>query len=202
VIEDRVNRMMEVILSSVHPLELLLGKIIGYAAVALTQLSFWLFSGWLLSRVAGLPFALRIFETAGWRTLVLFVLCYAVGYLLYGSVYATVGAVLGGEREAVLWQQLLGLVLIAPLVVTAAVASQPDDVLVARLTWIPFMAPTLVLLRSAFDAITLSEIVGALALTTLTALATLSISARLFRGSTLLSARRMSWREAWRVTAE
>ncbi|MFN2397686.1 MAG: ABC transporter permease [Gemmatimonadaceae bacterium] len=200
VIEERGNRMIEVILSSIHPLELLLGKIIGYAAVAATQFAFWLVSGAALSKVAGLPFAMRFYQNAGWETLILFAACYAAGYLLYASIYATVGAVLGGEREAVLYQQLLGLVLIAPLVVTAALAGEPGDVLVQRLTWFPLMTPTLVLLRSAFNAITISEIAGSLTLTAITALLMLSLAARFFRGTTLLSSRRMTWREAWRAT--
>lgn len=201
VLEERGNRMMEVILSSVDPLELLLGKIAGYAAVAITQLALWIGTALVLSRLTGLPLVLQLLEAAGARTLVLFVVCYLVGYLLYASVYAIIGAVIGAEREAGLYQQLLSLVLVFPIAVTLSLVTRPGDVLAERLTWIPLITPTLVLLRSAVSSISMTEIVGSLAVTLLTAFALLALAARLFRGFTLLSARKLGWADAWRGSA-
>jgi ABC-2 type transport system permease protein len=186
-----------VILSSVHPLELLIGKIIGYAAVAATQLALWVGVTALLMGVRGLPFAVRFLDALGWPLLALFAASYAVGYFLYASIYAAVGAVVTAEREAILLQQLLALALVSPFVIAATLVAHPTDPLAARLTWVPLLAPTLLVVRAAFAPVAIAEVAGALTLTALTALATLAIAARLFKGATLLSSRRLSWREAW-----
>jgi ABC-2 type transport system permease protein len=199
VMEERSTRMMEMLLSSVTPLELLLGKLAGYCAVALAQLAIWVVSGVVLTRIAGLSAALRFVAAAGIGTGVLFLCCYAVGYVLYASIYAAVGAVTVAEREANLYQQLLALTLMIPFVASASLVSNPASPLVAQLTWVPFLAPMLLLLRWAFDAVSLLEIVGSLALTALAAFAALVLAARVFQGAALLSERRLSWREAWRV---
>ena len=199
VMEERGNRMMEVLLSSVEPLELLLGKLLGYAAVAATQLALWAAVTLLLVGTRGTPFVFRMPDALGWPLLALFGASYAVGYLLYASIYAAVGAVVATEREAIILQQLLALALVAPFVIAAALVVRPDDPLAARLTWVPLLAPTLVVVRAAFAPVATTEVVGALGLTALTALAMLAVAARLFRGPALLSARRLPWREAWRT---
>ncbi|HEX6966385.1 MAG TPA: ABC transporter permease [Gemmatimonadaceae bacterium] len=200
VMEERGTRTMELLLSSITPFELLLGKLFGYCAVAMTQLAVWAASGIVLAELFGLTSALHFFAGAGWATWVLFVSCYLVGYLLFASIYAAVGATAAHERDANLYQQLLAITLMIPFVASAALASNPQATLVAELTWIPFLAPTLLLLRWAFDAVSLVEIVGSLLVALLTSLAALLLAARIFRGAALLSGRRLTWREAWRVT--
>ncbi|HEX5437929.1 MAG TPA: ABC transporter permease [Gemmatimonadaceae bacterium] len=199
VMEERGTRMMELLLSSITPLEMLVGKLLGYAAVALTQLVLWVVTGVVLVAAFHLTSAIQLIRSAGVTTGVLFLCCYAVGYLLYASIYAAVGAVIAAEREAHLYQQLLGLMLMIPFVASAALISNPGSALVARLTWIPLLTPTLLLLRWAFGAVTPFEIVGTLLVTLLAAFAALMLAARVFRGAALLSARRLSWREAWRA---
>jgi ABC-2 type transport system permease protein len=200
VLEERGNRMMEVLLSSIDPLELLVGKLLGYAAVALTQLALWVATAYALSRVTGLPLLLQILESAGSRTLLLFVACYAVGYLLYASLYAIIGAVVGAEREAGLYQQLLSLILVFPIAITLSLASDPTSNVAVRLTWFPLVTPTLVLLRSALSRISSLEILTSLSLAFLTAFLLLALAARFFRGVTLLSGRRLAWSEAWKAS--
>ncbi len=131
----------------------------------------------------------------------LFVICYLVGYLLYASIYAIIGAVIGAEREAGLYQQLLSLVLVFPIAITLSLVARPGDPLAERLTWIPLVTPTLVLLRSAVSQISTAEIVGSLSLSVVTGFLLLLLAARLFRGFTLLSGRRLGWAEAWRGAA-
>jgi len=200
VMEERGSRMMEILLSSITPLELLLGKLFGYCAVALTQLAVWVAAGVAMAQLFGLSSTLRFISGAGTGTWILFLCCYAVGYLLFASIYAAVGAITVAEREANLYQQLLAITLMVPFVASAALASNPQSAIVAQLTWIPFLAPTLLLLRWAFGAVTMPEIVGSLSLALLVALGALVLAARIFRGAALLSARRLTWRDAWRAT--
>ncbi|HET7563478.1 MAG TPA: ABC transporter permease, partial [Gemmatimonadaceae bacterium] len=164
------------------------------------QLALWAAAGIALAKLFGLSAALHFFAGAGWGTWVLFLACYVVGYLLFAGVYAAVGAITAAERDANLYQQLLAIMLMIPFVASAALASNPQSAVVAELTWVPFLAPTLLLLRWAFDAVSLAEIVGSLLVALLASFAALLLATRIFRGAALLSARRLSWREAWRVT--
>jgi ABC-2 type transport system permease protein len=200
VLEERSNRMMEVILSSIDPLELLVGKLLGYALVAFTQLSLWVVAAYALSRITGFPIVLQILQSAGARTLVLFVVCYAVGYLLYASLYAMIGAVVGAEREAGLYQQVLSLVLVFPIAITLSLATNPSAEMATRLTWVPLITPTLVLLRSAISTISAAEAAASLTLAAATAFLFLALAARYFKGITLLSGRRLGWGEAWKAS--
>jgi ABC-2 type transport system permease protein len=198
ILEERGNRMLEILLSSIDPLELLYGKIIGYALIALTQFGVWLLAALALSRILGMPFVIRFFQAAGWDMLPLFLACYGAGYLLYASLYAIVASVIGAEREAILYQQLLALALVLPFVLTVSLGANINDPLARELTWIPFMTPTLLLLRSVYEPLSPWTVVGSLALTLATAAVALVLAARLFNGASLLSSKRMGWVAAWR----
>ena len=197
VLEERGNRMIEVLLSSVRPIELLTGKVIGYAAVSLTQFTVWLVSALALSALLGYPSLLRTLGAAGVRVSLVFLACYAVGYLMYASLYTVLASIVSAEREAQLYQQLFALLLVTPFVVTIALAGHPDDATATHLTWFPLLTPTLLLLRSAFGPVPLATIAGSLTVSAATALLILAIAARLFRSTTLLASRRLNWKAIW-----
>ncbi len=197
VMEERGNRMVEILLSSVRPIELLSGKMVGYAAVSATQFFVWLVSAVALSAFFGLPSLLRVLMTAGLRITVVFVACYAVGYLIYASLYTVLASIVSAEREASLYQQLFALLLVLPFIVTMSLAGHPNDPAVVHLTWVPVLAPSLLLLRSAFAPVPAWTVIGALAVSAATGLLTLALAARLFRAATLLATRRTPWKEIW-----
>ncbi|MDQ6831568.1 MAG: ABC transporter permease [Gemmatimonadota bacterium] len=201
VMEERGNRMVEILLSSVRPIELLTGKMVGYAAVSVTQFMVWLLSAVALSAFLGMPSMLRVLMAAGVRITVVFVACYAVGYLIYASLYTVLASIISAEREANLYQQFFALLLVSPFIITLSLAGHPNDPTVVHLTWVPILAPSLLLLRSAFAPVPIWTIAGALAVSAATGVVILALAARLFRSTTLLATRRTTWREMWRGRA-
>src|SRR5947208_6109751 len=93
VIEEKQSRIVEVLVSSVRPGQMMLGKVIGIGLVGLTQIGTWALSAFVLSTVAVSVFSSRgaIMPTIPVSLLVYFVLFFLLGYFLYATLYALVG---------------------------------------------------------------------------------------------------------------
>jgi ABC-2 type transport system permease protein len=148
VIEEKTSRVVEVLLSSVSAKELMAGKILGVGAVGLTQMMIWATFG----AVIGSP----IFVAAKsmmkdvhlpLAVVVAFPVFFVLGYLLYSSMYAAVGAMVNSDEEA---QQMQWPVL-APLISCAVFASMvvrtPDSPLAMALSMFPLTAPIIMFVR-------------------------------------------------------
>jgi ABC-2 type transport system permease protein len=140
VIEEKSNRIVEVLVSSCSPTELMAGKVLGLSALGLTQMAFWAIAGVALTVNFGIH---TIDATQAALLLVYFVL----GYLFYASVFIAVGSPLTTEQEA---QQVTGylvMLLILPIVLAFPAMKNPDATWIKVLTLIPFLTPTMMALR-------------------------------------------------------
>jgi len=149
VIEEKTNRVVEVIVSSVSPWRLFAGKLAGVGGAGLTQFAVWALSLALLGLFAGAIGAasgLQVPDLGG-LAMASFVLLFLLGYFLYGSLYMAIGASVNTQQEA----QGLVIVALAPLVLGVAffpvVLGSPDSRLSVVLSLIPFFAPLLMFLR-------------------------------------------------------
>jgi ABC-2 type transport system permease protein len=152
VMEEKTSRIIEVLLSSASVPEIMGGKIIGVAAVTGTILAFWM-------SIAAVIIAVRSPETAGdlvgvflehghWAY---FALYFIGGYLMFATLYVTIGAFCETSREA---QTLLGpmmIIMTMPAVFMTQGASHPDAPLLRVLTWIPLFTPFMMAARIASD---------------------------------------------------
>jgi ABC-2 type transport system permease protein len=150
VLEEKSSHIVEVIISTVKPFELMLGKVLGIGAVGLTQMLLWSALGLALSAPAvlgaigltgmelpSIPLSLMVF----------FVVYFVLGYLLYGTLYAGVGAAFDTEQDAQNFQAVITIFLIIPLVLIVQIMNQPDGALSVVLSLIPFFTPILMFLR-------------------------------------------------------
>lgn len=153
VIEEKTTRTMEVLVSSVRPMQLLGGKILGVACVAFTQFGIWMtcsaitfsfgiLSTWGMTKnspLAGAHVPLSLIFYA-----ILFFLC---GYFLYSSMFAAIGSACSNEQDA----QQLQWIAMAPLVfcmlIYSAILADPTSTHSVILSEIPFFAPVLMSLR-------------------------------------------------------
>ncbi|MFQ5460495.1 MAG: ABC transporter permease, partial [Anaerolineae bacterium] len=147
VAEEKTSRVIEVILSSVTPQELLAGKVLGLGALGLTQVIVWLLSATVLS--GGLVALLGVTVPLLTRpdVLVLSVVYYALGFLIYAVAMGSVGALGTTMHES---QQLAGifsLMAAVPLMLAGVVFSNPNWMVARALSWFPLTAPTMMLLR-------------------------------------------------------
>jgi len=196
VIEEKSNRILEVLLSSVTAKELLAGKIIGVGAVGLTQILVWVIFALIFS-VPGLVATksflgeLHIPMTA----IAAFAVFFLLGYLLYSAMYAAIGAMVNTDQEAqqMQWPALIPLVL--GVVLMNAVIQHPNSALAFWLSLVPFFAPILMLMRIVIEQPPLWQILLCLALIVATIYGLLSLASRIYRVGILMYGKRPSWPE-------
>ncbi|HKK92743.1 MAG TPA: ABC transporter permease [Longimicrobiales bacterium] len=208
VLEEKTSRIVEVILSSVRPVELMLGKILGVGAVGLTQLGIWAVSFVVLADV-GLPrlmearpelATLREFAsvapTAG--QLLLFLAFFLGGYFLYSSLYAAVGAMANSDQEAQQAQAPLVILMIVPAVILPGVLENPESTMAVWTSLVPFFAPVLMFARAVSGWASGAEVAVALAGIAVTTVVVAWIGGRIYRVGILMTGKRPSVRQLWR----
>ncbi|HEY1014187.1 MAG TPA: ABC transporter permease [Herpetosiphonaceae bacterium] len=186
-IEEKENRVIEVILSSASPQAILRGKILGLGALGLLQLAIWLGLGALgLAGGASRLAALANISVAPW-VWALALVCFLLGYLMYASIMAGVGAVANTMRESSQLVMFFSIPIILPLVFLSVLITQPGGTFARVLTFIPLTSPMVLVVRSVISSVPLWEIGLALALMVLTVALLQRGAARIFRATTLLA---------------
>jgi ABC-2 type transport system permease protein len=143
VTEEKENRVVEILLSSVPALPLMTGKVIGLGAAGLTQVAIWVGTAMVALPLVNQQFALSI--TISPVTLVLAVIFFALGYLAYGAIYAAVGALAPGAREAQQYSGFFGLTAVIPVVLLPVFLNDPGGSLPTLLSLLPLTAPASIL---------------------------------------------------------
>ncbi len=188
VIEEKNSRIMEVLLSSVSPKELMRGKILGLGAVGLTMMVLWAAVGYTAAR-------LRNFDVASLPNVGYMLVFFLLGYAFFGTLMATVGSVCNSEKEA---QQLLMpimLSLVLPLMVWFYIAQRPDSTFSRVLSVIPFTVPMIMMLRIAIQTPATSQIVISVIVMLISIWVCLQASTRVFRTGILMYGKRPSLKE-------
>ncbi len=167
VLEEKSNRIVEVVIATVKPFELMLGKILGIGAVGLTQFVLW--GAALLALTApgvgvmlGLS-GLQLPEVSP-VLMVFFVVFFVLGFLLYGTLYAGIGAAFDTEQEAQNFQGLVTVFLIVPIVLVVQILNQPNGSLSIILSLIPLFTPMLMFLRMTLVSVPVSQIASSIVL--------------------------------------
>jgi ABC-2 type transport system permease protein len=198
VVEEKTNRVMEILITSVTPTQLLTGKIIGLGLLGLTQLAIWLLGGFVLFRLGNnVPFLSGISVPPD--VIVVSAIYFVLAYFLLASIMAGVGAVVGSEQESRQMASIFSIVLFLPIFFIVSFIIDPDGTLPVILTLIPFTAPVSVLLRIGFGALPAWQLILSIALLALTTILTVWASARIFRWALLLYGKRPTPRELWRA---
>lgn len=190
-VEEKTNRIMEVLVTSVRPMQLLGGKILGLGLVGLTQVA--IIIGMLLVVLGlaqqtdflnGLSLPLDVLLVA----LVFFVL----SFLMMSSLQAGLAVLVGSEQEGSQLTGLLILPFMIPLFAMVAFITEPNGTLAQVLTFIPFTAPMTVVFRMSMTVVPLWEIVASIAITALATVLLIWLSARVFRWGMLLYGKKFS----------
>ncbi len=190
VIEEKSNRVLEVLLSSASVPEILGGKILGVAALAATVLAVWGGAG-LIAVVRFAPPGLADQMAAALMThglIAIFLAYFVLGYLMYASIFVAIGAFCETPREA---QTLVGplmLMLSLPMIFLSQAIKRPDAPLLEWLAWFPPFTPFLMTARAASGP-PWWEIAGTLALMAATSTGVVWISGRAFRAGALSTAK-------------
>lgn len=153
VIEEKSSRVVEVLLSSVTPFQLMCGKIMGIGAVGLTQYFIW---GAVILVIGGYgqSFAAQMGSELGQieillspATIVFFIIFFILGWLLFATMYAAVGAICNTDQEAQQAQFPIIMFLILPIFLMIYIVGNPNSGLTTVLSLIPFFTPMLMFMR-------------------------------------------------------
>ncbi len=192
VAKEKENRVMEILMSSIKPKQLLAGKILGLGLVGLLQMVVWLGSAFMMLRLGGqtlsIPPSLQLPPSLLAWGLIFFIL----GYLLYATIMAGVGALVPNVREATQATIYVILPMIIPLTMVGIIIEQPNATLPVILSLIPFTAPNTILTRMAVGTVPLWQILLAVALLIGTIVLLIRAVAGMFRAQVLLTGKKFS----------
>lgn len=187
VIEEKSSRIMEVLLSSITPTQLMVGKVLGLGAAGLTMVSVFACVGYIGSMNANIPIQLE--------NLLMFVVYYILAFALYSFLLAGIGSICTTEKEA---QQLMApvmMTLILPAIVNMAITENPDGTLAIVLSMFPFTAPGAMLSRMGATSVPLLQVLLSIGLMLLASLMMMWISVQVFRIGVLMYGKRPSIKE-------
>ena len=199
VAEEKETRVVELIVSSIRPVELMAGKVTGLGAAGLTQVLIWVASIVFLSGGSVALLAVGGGITVPPRMLVLGVVYYLLGYTLYAILMAGAGALGTTMRES---QQLAGLFSFfaaVPYMLSGFMFANPNMVLARVLSFFPLTAPTMMMLRLPLAELPWIDVVGSIVSLILSIPAALWLGGKLFRVGLLIYDKRPTLREIWRI---
>jgi len=173
-IEEKSNRLIEVLVSSSTSDELLAGKIIGLSSLGLTQIFIWMLIG--ISLVGGSVIPPEAFEN-----IVPMLGYFILGFLFYTTLFVGIGSIVTTEQEAQQITTYLSLILMLPVVIALPSIQNPDFMLLKILTYIPLTIPTVMLLRLNAAPVPPSEILISILIMLLSIIIMIKISAKIFR---------------------
>ncbi len=195
VIKEKRNRIVELLLSSISSLDLLVGKLIGFAALGLLQVSIWI--------TVGLAVASRFTDLSEISLvasdLVPAILFFVGGYLLFASLFAAMGATMKDAEGGSQTQGLVILVPMIPLFAAQAIIMMPNALWVRIITFVPPFIPVTVLLRMAATTLPWWELVAAFVALVLSVAVFIIIGARIFDRGILQFDRTISFKDMKRM---
>lgn len=200
VIEEKQSRIVEIVVSSVKPTEMMMGKLIGIGLVGLTQIGIWVTSLALFSTIGVSVFASRgvTMPHIPLSMLVYFVVFFVLGYFLFATLYAIIGATVGSEEEAQQAQFPVTILIVIPMMIFTTVMANPNGSLAVTLSMIPFFAPTLMMLRIAVINPPFWQVLLSMAIMVVTILGAVWLAAKIYRVGILMYGKRPSIAELGR----
>lgn len=224
VVQEKSSRIMEVMISSVRPFELMMGKIIGIALVGLTQVMMWVIIGGIAFAVIT-PFVMPETQTLSadamnqmasnpeyseiqeifialmgfdfLKIIVLFILYFIGGYLLYASLFAAVGSVVDNETDSQQFTLPISIPIMIAMFVAIQATHSPNSALAVWCSYIPFTSPIVMLVRVPYD-VAWWEIAISMFILYLSFIGTTWLSGKIYRTGILMYGKKPSWKEIWK----
>jgi ABC-2 type transport system permease protein len=206
VVEEKTQRVAEVVVASVSPARLLTGKVIGVGSVGLLQMLVWVLSALTLmhfsgpiGRALGFPMGpgLQI-PSVSIGTAVAFLTYFVLGYALFSTLFAAAGSMVSSTQDAQQVVAPLMLLIIPSLLLLTPVLMEPNGTLARVVTLVPFSAPILMPVRMSLTAVPPFELLVSMVLLVLTCLLAILVAGRIYRTGVLMYGKKPSLREVLR----
>jgi len=219
VIEEKTSRIVEVIISSVKPFQLMMGKILGVALVGLTQFVLWILLTIIISTVAELAFLdanvmatemnsadqsvilAQVAEFTGGINLLqiflAFIFYFLAGYLMYSALFAAVGSAVDAEADTQQFVLPITIPLILSFVLITPIMENPDGTLAFWMSMIPFTSPVIMMVRLPFGVANW-ELALSIGILIASFIATTWLAGRIYRTGILMYGKKATYREIWK----
>jgi ABC-2 type transport system permease protein len=203
VVYEKSSRVMEILLTSVRPIELMIGKVLGNGLLGLTQYALWVGIGFVglvlsgfLTNTEGPSVDLAAIPAA---TLIYFLVFFVLGYLVYAALYAALGSLVNRIEEVNSITTPLTLILVSTYLLSLLALGNPDTDLIRWLSYVPFLTPMLMFIRVALGTPAFWEPLLAVVIMAASILLFAWIAAKIYRVGVLLYGKRPSMREIGRL---
>jgi ABC-2 type transport system permease protein len=191
VLQEKNSRVIEILLSSANSFQLMVGKIIGLGSVGLTQYLIWsLFAIGLLVFGSGAFTISKEWVSLSPTIFIYFILFFLLGYFLFASIYAGIGAMANSDQEAQQMSTPVIVLIVIPILVITFIIKNPESTTSVILSLIPFFTPILMFARVNLSAPPLWQVWCSIILTILTILLFIWISAKIYRVGMLMYGKR------------
>lgn len=208
VIEEKNSRIMEILASSLRPFQMLMGKVLGVGAVGILQMSIWGGTVYVLGKnrgalagLFGLPaeaMAAMPLPTFPTDLFIVFLLYFALGFLVYGALFAAVGAMVNSTQEAQQAATGVTMLIMVGFFGTFAVIKDPTSGLGAILSLIPFTAPFVMPVRWSMASVPVTQLAISLTVMVLGLMAVVWLAAKIYRTGILMYGKKPSLGEVVR----
>lgn len=198
VLEEKNTRVVEILISSISPFKLMMGKILGVAFAGITQILIWAIAFFIISFGASQGLFLEKLPSLNLLQILFFGMFFVLGYLLYASLYAALGSLFSSEQEAQQMSTILVIPLILPILFMQMIIQAPNSTFATVLSLIPFFTPLLFYLRMLVETPPLWQIILSIVLTSATVLLIIYLSGKIYRVGILMYGKRPSFKEIYK----
>jgi ABC-2 type transport system permease protein len=197
VVEEKTSRVVEIILATVRPWQLMVGKVLGLGVVGLIQVAVIALSGVAAGLATG---SLDLHITAAFSTILWLIVWFLLGYAAYSLAFAAVASLVSRQEEvAAVVTPVMMLLIVGYVIGISVLPSNPDSGFVAVLSMIPVFAPTLMPVRLALGVVPAWQAAVALAGMIVLIPLLLWFASRIYSNAVLRSGARVRLRDAWRA---
>lgn len=214
VVQEKTNRIVELIVSSVKPFDLMMGKIIGIALVGLTQIFLWVVLTFLLTSTLALAFTQeQLFNAENQEAmntlyamgsslnissiLLYFIVYFLGGYMLYASLFAAVGSAVENETDTQQFTLPLTIPIIFAIYAAIYSAQNPDGPLAFWCSLIPFTSPIVMMVRLPFG-VPAWQLILSIATLVVSFIGTTWMAGKIYRTGILMYGKKITWKELWK----
>lgn len=187
-IEEKSSRLIEILVSSSTPDELLAGKVLGLSLLGLTQIVIWVLIGLGLAGSALVPLT-------AFKNVLPMLIYFILGFLFYTTLFVGIGSTVNTEQQAQQITTYLSLILMLPVVIAMPVIQNPNFIVTKIFSYIPLTIPTIMVLRLNVQNVSIFEIVLTILILALSIVVVTKLSAKVFRIGILSYGNKLSLKE-------
>lgn len=194
VVEEKSSRVVEILLASIRPWQLLAGKVIGIGLASLIQVGVYVVSAVAVATALGLTenFSFDIVSVGSWV-----LIWFLIGYVLYALVFAALGALVSRQEDlgSVIMLPMI-LVIIAYIIGVSVAPNAPDSLVVQIASYVPFTSPIVMPIRSAYGVASTGEVLVAIGIGLATIPLLLALCAKIYSNGVRRSGAKMKLKDA------